>query len=73
MLDRTRHRHRTTTARRIGTLIAAFSLAAGPTGLIAVAALLAGLRPLVMIVVKRARQVGLLAVLAPLVASDWRC
>ncbi|KAA0922989.1 arabinosyltransferase [Rhodococcus sp. ANT_H53B] len=53
----------------IGTLIAAFSLAAGPTGLIAVAALLAGLRPLVMIVVKRARQVGLLAVLAPLVAS----
>ncbi|MDV6232194.1 MULTISPECIES: arabinosyltransferase domain-containing protein [Rhodococcus] len=53
----------------IGTLIAAFSLAAGPTGLIAVAALLAGLRPLVMIVVKRAREVGLLAVLAPLVAS----
>ncbi|WP_415972125.1 arabinosyltransferase domain-containing protein [Rhodococcus sp. 077-4] len=53
----------------IGTLIAAFSLAAGPTGLIAVAALLAGLRPLVMIVIKRARQVGLLAVLAPLVAS----
>ncbi|MCZ4564163.1 arabinosyltransferase domain-containing protein [Rhodococcus sp. IEGM 1401] len=53
----------------IGTLIAAFSLAAGPTGLIAVAALLAGLRPLVMIVVKRARQVGLLAVLAPLIAS----
>ena len=53
----------------IGTLIAAFSLAAGPTGLIAVAALLAGLRPLVMIVVKRARQVGPLAVLAPLIAS----
>ncbi|OZC94916.1 arabinosyltransferase [Rhodococcus sp. 06-235-1A] len=53
----------------IGTLIAAFSLAAGPTGLIAVAALLAGLRPIVMIVVKRARQVGLLAVLAPLIAS----
>ncbi|MGB6072196.1 MAG: arabinosyltransferase C-terminal domain-containing protein, partial [Rhodococcus sp. (in: high G+C Gram-positive bacteria)] len=37
--------------------------------LIAVAALLAGLRPLVMIVIKRAREVGLLAVLAPLVAS----
>lgn len=53
----------------IGTLIAAFSLAAGPTGLIAVAALLAGLRPLVMIVVKRVREVGLLAVLAPLMAS----
>ena len=53
----------------VGTLIAAFSLAAGPTGLIAVAALLAGLRPIVMIIVKRARQVGLLAVLAPLIAS----
>lgn len=53
----------------VGILIAAFSLAAGPTGLIAVAALLAGLRPVVKIIVARARTVGLLAVLAPLAAS----
>ena len=53
----------------VGTLIAAFSLAAGPTGLIAVAALLAGLRPILMIVITRAREVGLAAVLAPLIAS----
>ncbi|MBF6328573.1 arabinosyltransferase domain-containing protein [Nocardia transvalensis] len=39
----------------IGVLIAAFSLAAGPTGLICVAALIAGSRPVLMHVIKRAR------------------
>ncbi|MEV6274632.1 arabinosyltransferase domain-containing protein [Nocardia sp. NPDC051832] len=38
----------------IGVLIAAFSLAAGPTGLICVAALIAGSRPVLEIIVKRA-------------------
>ncbi|MGK8502692.1 arabinosyltransferase domain-containing protein [Nocardia asiatica] len=36
-------------------LIAAFSLAAGPTGLICIAALIAGSRPVLLIIVKRAR------------------
>ncbi|AEF38570.1 arabinosyltransferase domain-containing protein [Hoyosella subflava] len=40
----------------IATIIAAFSLAAGPTGLMAVAALLAGSRPLLAILIKRAKQ-----------------
>lgn len=39
----------------VGVLIAAFSLAAGPTGLICVAALIAGSRPVLQIVVRRAR------------------
>ncbi|GAB2650876.1 arabinosyltransferase domain-containing protein [Nocardia goodfellowii] len=39
----------------IGVLIAAFSLAAGPTGLICVAALIAGSRPVLEIIVKRAQ------------------
>ncbi|MFI9511447.1 arabinosyltransferase domain-containing protein [Nocardia sp. NPDC052566] len=39
----------------IGVLIAGFSLAAGPTGLICVAALIAGSRPVLQIIVKRAR------------------
>ncbi|WP_245672729.1 arabinosyltransferase domain-containing protein [Aldersonia kunmingensis] len=38
----------------IAALIAAFSLAAGPTGLICIAALLAGSRPLLQILIKRA-------------------
>ncbi|MDJ0394284.1 arabinosyltransferase domain-containing protein [Rhodococcus sp. G-MC3] len=53
----------------IAVLIAAFSLAAGPTGLICVAALLAGGRPLVRVVLARARAVGFMAVLAPIFAS----
>ncbi|WP_435592174.1 arabinosyltransferase domain-containing protein [Nocardia sp. bgisy118] len=39
----------------VAVLIAAFSLAAGPTGLICVAALIAGSRPVLEIIVKRAR------------------
>ncbi|MFC4376663.1 arabinosyltransferase domain-containing protein [Nocardia halotolerans] len=38
-------------------LIAAFSLAAGPTGLICIAALIAGTRPVMQIIVKRAQGV----------------
>ncbi|SDC53980.1 arabinosyltransferase C [Rhodococcus tukisamuensis] len=53
----------------VGVLIAAFSLAAGPTGLIAVAALIVGARPLVQIAVTRARQVGWLPLLAPIGAA----
>ncbi|MGA9871606.1 MAG: arabinosyltransferase domain-containing protein [Rhodococcus sp. (in: high G+C Gram-positive bacteria)] len=50
-------------------IIAAFSLAAGPTGLICIAALLAGARPLVQIVVRRAKLVGFAGLVAPLLAS----
>ncbi|MGK8521475.1 arabinosyltransferase domain-containing protein [Nocardia asteroides] len=39
----------------VAVLIAAFSLAAGPTGLICIAALIAGSRPVLLIIVKRAR------------------
>ncbi|RDI48475.1 arabinosyltransferase C [Nocardia mexicana] len=39
----------------IAVLIAAFSLAAGPTGLICIAALIAGSRPVLQIIIKRAR------------------
>ncbi|WP_067885169.1 arabinosyltransferase domain-containing protein [Nocardia vaccinii] len=39
----------------IGMLIAAFSLAAGPTGLICIAAMIAGSRPVLQIIIKRAR------------------
>ncbi|MGV9836210.1 arabinosyltransferase domain-containing protein [Nocardia niigatensis] len=58
----------------VGVLIAAFSLAAGPTGLICIAALIAGARPVLMIVIKRAKGPGswLLrygALLAPGVAA----
>lgn len=53
----------------IAVLIAAFSLAAGPTGLICVAALLAGGRPLVRVLIARARLVGWLPVTLPILAS----
>ena len=53
----------------VALLIAAFSLAAGPTGLICIAALLAGARPLVQIVVRRAKLVGFSGLVAPLLAS----
>ena len=53
----------------IALLIAAFSLAAGPTGLISIAALLAGARPLVQILIRRAQTVGFAALIAPLLAS----
>ncbi|MEU1985219.1 arabinosyltransferase domain-containing protein [Nocardia sp. NPDC019395] len=39
----------------VAVLIAAFSLAAGPTGLICIAALIAGSRPVLQIIIKRAR------------------
>ncbi|MCY4671169.1 MAG: arabinosyltransferase, partial [Rhodococcus sp.] len=50
-------------------LIGAFTLAAAPTGLMCIAALLAGVRPLVRIVVKRHRLVGTLPLLAPIAAA----
>ncbi|MFC4606105.1 arabinosyltransferase domain-containing protein [Rhodococcus kronopolitis] len=53
----------------VGVLIAAFSVAAGPTGLICIAALVVGARPLVQILVVRARQVGWLPLLAPIGAA----
>ncbi|BEK84217.1 arabinosyltransferase domain-containing protein [Nocardia seriolae] len=58
----------------VGVLIAAFSLAAGPTGLICIAALIAGARPVLMVIIKRAEGPGswLLrygALLAPGVAA----
>ncbi|WP_460721664.1 arabinosyltransferase domain-containing protein [Nocardia heshunensis] len=40
----------------VGVLIAAFSLAAGPTGLICLAALFAGARPVLMVIIKRAKE-----------------
>lgn len=52
----------------VALLVAALSLAAGPTGLICVAVLLAGLKPLVVLVRRKVRELGALAVLAPLVA-----
>ncbi|WP_227997942.1 arabinosyltransferase domain-containing protein [Nocardia australiensis] len=39
----------------VAVLIAAFSLAAGPTGLICIAALIAGSRPVLQIIIRRAR------------------
>ncbi|SNT27646.1 arabinosyltransferase domain-containing protein [Rhodococcoides kyotonense] len=53
----------------VALLIAAFSLAAGPTGLICIAALLAGARPLVQILIRRAKLVGFSGLVAPLLAS----
>ncbi|MFT4200428.1 arabinosyltransferase domain-containing protein [Gordonia sp. (in: high G+C Gram-positive bacteria)] len=41
----------------IACLIGAFSLAAGPTGLLAVAALIAGARPMILALIKRAKDV----------------
>ena len=52
-------------------LIAAFTLAAAPTGLMCVAALLAGIRPLVRIVVRRHREHGTAALLAPIAAAGF--
>ncbi len=52
-------------------LIAAFTLAAAPTGLMCIAALLAGIRPLVRIVVRRHREHGTVALLAPIAAAGF--
>ncbi|WP_338080036.1 arabinosyltransferase domain-containing protein [Antrihabitans stalactiti] len=54
----------------IAVLIAAFSLAAGPSGLICIAALIAGARPVLQIIVKRGRSVfDYAALLAPGIAA----
>ncbi|MGX7696416.1 arabinosyltransferase domain-containing protein [Gordonia polyisoprenivorans] len=55
-------------------LFGAFSLAAGPTGLLAIAALIAGARPMILALIKRARVIGngwrsFLALLAPILAA----
>ncbi|WP_067570660.1 arabinosyltransferase domain-containing protein [Nocardia acidivorans] len=58
----------------LGVLIAGFSLAAGPTGLICLAALIAGSRPVLQVIIKRAKGTGsallrYAALLAPGVAA----
>ncbi|GAB34014.1 arabinosyltransferase domain-containing protein [Gordonia otitidis] len=58
----------------IACFIGAFSLAAGPTGLLAVAALIAGARPIILALIKRARAIGggfwsYAALLAPVLAA----
>ncbi|MFH5230348.1 arabinosyltransferase domain-containing protein [Antrihabitans spumae] len=53
----------------VACLVGAFTLAAAPTGLMCVAALLAGIRPITRIIVKRHRQVGTLPLLAPMAAA----
>ncbi|RPA12386.1 arabinosyltransferase domain-containing protein [Gordonia sp. OPL2] len=58
----------------VACLIGAFSLAAGPTGLLAVAALIAGARPMMLALIKRARVIGndrwaYVALLAPILAA----
>ncbi|WP_170312821.1 arabinosyltransferase domain-containing protein [Prescottella subtropica] len=53
----------------VAVLIAAFSLAAGPSGMIAIAALIAGARSIVQVLVRRARTAGITAQLAPVLAS----
>ncbi|MET9217085.1 MULTISPECIES: arabinosyltransferase domain-containing protein [unclassified Nocardia] len=53
-------------------LVAAFSLAAGPTGLICIAALIAGTRPVMQVIIKRAKGTkffGYAALLAPGLAA----
>lgn len=53
----------------VAALVGAFTLAAAPTGLMCVAAILTGIRPLVRIVVKRHRMVGTLPLLAPIASA----
>lgn len=58
----------------IACLIGAFSLAAGPTGLLAVAALIAGARPMILALIRRAKAIGgdrwsYVALLAPIAAA----
>ncbi|MFI1914776.1 arabinosyltransferase domain-containing protein [Nocardia sp. NPDC020380] len=58
----------------LAVLFAAFTLAAAPTGLMCVAALLAGLRPFVKIVVRRHKAYGrgsTVALLAPIAAAGF--
>ncbi|MFN3602985.1 MAG: arabinosyltransferase domain-containing protein, partial [Dietzia sp.] len=54
----------------VAVILASFSLATGPTGLMAVAALVMGLRPVLRTVVVRGREVGShLALVAPVLAA----
>ncbi len=53
----------------IAALVGAFTLAAAPTGLMCIAALLAGLRPLTRLVVRRRHQIGTLSQLLPFAAA----
>ncbi|TQC43828.1 arabinosyltransferase [Rhodococcus sp. WS4] len=53
----------------VAILVGAATLTAGPSGLICFGALVAGARPILQIVIARAKTVGYAALLAPLVAS----
>ncbi|MGL4305267.1 MAG: arabinosyltransferase domain-containing protein [Mycobacteriaceae bacterium] len=53
----------------IGSIVAALTLFSGPSGLMAAAALLAGARPLLRIILLRAKTHGYLALLAPILAA----
>ncbi|MGW6426731.1 arabinosyltransferase domain-containing protein [Nocardia sp. NPDC055053] len=66
-MERTLATRRLTPA-AVALIPAALAVVTNPAGLICFAALLAGARPLVQIIVERARRVGYLAVLAPAVA-----
>jgi arabinosyltransferase B len=50
-------------------IIGAFTLAAAPTGLMCIAALIAGIRPMTRIIVRKHREVGTLPLLAPIGAA----
>ena len=53
----------------VAVLIAAFTVTCGPSGIICIAALLAGLRPIVQIWVERGKKVGYAALLLPVIAA----
>lgn len=53
----------------VAILIAGFTLTAGPSGLICFAALIAGIRPIVRIIIERARTSGWIASVGPLLAA----
>lgn len=53
----------------VACMVGAFTLAAAPTGLMCVAALLAAIRPMTRLVVRRSRDLGLLPILAPIAAA----
>ncbi|MCX5042231.1 arabinosyltransferase domain-containing protein [Aldersonia sp. NBC_00410] len=55
----------------VAVLIGAFTLAAAPTGLMCVAALIVAIRPLTRIVVRRRQLVGTLPLLAPIAAAGF--
>ncbi|WP_424809770.1 arabinosyltransferase domain-containing protein [Rhodococcus sp. 27YEA15] len=53
----------------LAVLLAAFSLAAGPSGLIAIGALIAGARPIVKILIARGKRVGFFSQIMPVLAA----